>query len=896
MGRLPRALYRVARRLLLPDVSAEDRREMDELVEARLRAAGPGPARRAAVWAREVLDLPRASWRARVRATGVRQDVTCGVRALAKRPAFALAALAAFALSVGPATAIASFGNWLFWRPLDGVSNADRLAVVWFGTWRNNGLSVSPSGVSYLNLDELRGGLRTADGLAGVQQQSVALAIGEGLPRHVQMGLVTADFFHVLGVPFAAGRQFSPDEDRHPLGAPVAVISAGLASRAFASPAAAIGRELLLNGRRFSVIGVAGGGFRGISVESQVDVWMTGETAPYLSGRGDDGEPEDRSSGPFYQFIIRRLPGHSFDQVQADLAALTAGLAERYPDENGKFAEVTPRVHPGLGVSPPMLRPRMRRILSTLAGISGLLLLLGAANIANLFIASAVRRRPEFAVRRALGATSARLVRLQAIEAALVAAVGSALGLGLAIVLQRTIGQHLYSSPSGAGPAMPIDLRVLGLTAAIATATATLASLAPAWLMTRRMPGADVVRAGVLVGRRVARARSGLAALQLALSLALVVGAMLLLGTLQNMRSVDLGFDPAGITRFQVSLGEHGYSIDAAVRYQRELQRLLERRWPGQVALGQRAPFSSGSGARLLPPGAGPDDAIRVNSNGVSDTYFRALGIEIERGRAFTEAEAYAVAPEATVPAILSASLARMVFGEQDPLGRTVRAPAGGAHGDRDLQVVGIAHDMHWSNVTGEPDPFLYLPVGRYEQPLSATIIVRAASSLDETAAAVREDAAAIDRGVPISDGYPMAVAIGREMASQRLFSAMLLWVGGIALALSAIGLYGLVSQATTDRAREFGIRLALGATRGDIGRLVFRDVVLVGVCGAVAGLGLAWGISRQLESMLFGVSARDPLTYAAAAGFLALVVIAATLAPARRAMRVQPVEVLRAE
>lgn len=896
MSRLPRALYRVARRILLPGVSPEDRREMDELVEARLRSAGGRRTRRAAVWISEGVDLLRASARRRVAGTGLRQDAAYSARALLKRPAFALAALAAFALSVGPATAIASFGNRLFWRPLDGVSHADRLAVVWFGTWRDEGLSVSPSGVSSLNLAELRSNLRTADGLAGVQERSVALAIGDGIPRHVQMALVTADFFDVLGVALAAGRRFVPDEDQHPLGAPVAVISAGLANSAFSSPSVAIGRELLLNGRRFSVIGVVGGGFRGISVGSQVDVWLTGATAAYLSGGGDDEEVEDRRNGPFYQFVVRRLPGHSFDQVQADLAALTAGLADRYPDENGKFTEVTARVHAGLGVSPPMLRPRMRRMVSTMAGIGGLLLVLGAANIANLFIASAVRRRPEFALRRALGATSARLVRLLAMEAALVAAVGSALGLALAVVLQQTIGHLLYASAPGIGPSMPIDWRVLGLTAAVATATAAAASLAPAWLMTRRMPGADGVRAGVSSGRRVAHARSALAALQLALSPALVVGAMLLLGTLRNLRSVDLGFDPAGVARFLVSLGEHGYSEDNAVRYQQDLQRLLMRRWPGQVALGQRAPFSSGSGARILPPGAAVEDAIRVNSNGVSDTYFQTLGIELLHGRGFTEAEAYAVAPDDTVPAVLSASLARTAFGEADPLGRTLRQPAGGAHEDRDLLVVGIARDSHWRDVTGAPEPFLYLPLGRYEQPTGATIIVRSRLTLDETTAAVREDAATLDRAVPIAVGLPMAASLDREIGSQRLFSAMLLWVGGIALSLSAIGLYGLVSQAANDRAREFGIRLALGATRGDIGRLVSRYIVFVGASGTVAGLGLAWIASRSLESMLFGVSAGDPLTYAAAAACLVLVVVAATLAPARRATRVQPAQILRAE
>jgi putative ABC transport system permease protein len=216
--------------------------------------------------------------------------------------------------------------------------------------------------------------------------------------------------------------------------------------------------------------------------------------------------------------------------------------------------------------------------------------------------------------------------------------------------------------------------------------------------------------------------------------------------------------------------------------------------------------------------------------------------------------------------------------------------------GDRDLLVVGIARDSHWRDVTGDPEPFLYLPLGRYEQPTGATIIVRSALTLDETTAAVREDAATLDRAVPVSIGLPMAASLDREMASQRLFSAMLLWVGGIALALSAIGLYGLVSQAANDRAREFGIRLALGATRGDIGRLVLRHIVFVGASGTVAGLGLAWIASRSLESMLFGVSAVDPFTYATAAACLAVVVVAATLAPARRATRVQPAQILRAE
>jgi predicted permease len=603
----------------------------------------------------------------------------------------------------------------------------------------------------------------------------------------------------------------------------------------------------------------------------------------------------------FYMFVARLATDSSFSQLEAELGTMTRRFAEAYPQENAKYKEVTARVFPRLGLQA-TVREGMRSMLNVLLAIGGVLLILGCANVANMLIARAIRREPEVAIRQALGASGQRLAQWQLTESCLLALGGATLGVLLAVLLTQIIRQLVFPMPPGFDIDMPVDVRVLGATLAAAIATGVVAGTAPAWLMTRMrrsLVGAVGRSGGGRTSSRAPRLRSALAVVQLALSLTLLVGALLLGTTLRHLRGLDLGFDPTNLMALQVSLGAEGYTAERALAFQDELQRTVASA-PGiqSVAVGYRPPFGASTSVQLLAPGGDArDPALRAFSNGVSDTYFSTVATPIVRGRAFTADEAFTRAPRETMPVIVSESLARLLFGDADPLGRTVRLAATLSHPVRELPIVGVAKDAYRSRVTVAPEPFLYQPIGRYDlSPLSTSIMVRSAESLPAVTAAVRAAVARIDRAVPVLPARPLALDIDRSLRQQRLFATMLGWVSVLAFVLAGVGLHGLVSQAAIERTREFGIRLALGAQRGQIARLIARWVLGITGFGTIAGLGCAWLGTSLVKSMLFGVTALDPAIYVTAVLIMAGIVVVAAAWPAFRATRVEPVDVLRAE
>ncbi len=338
---------------------------------------------------------------------GLWQDLRHGLRSLRKQPIFTATVLVALALSVGPVTAALSLGSWLLWPPLPGVHDPDRLGVVRFGSW--NVWGVAPMNVPYADVAELKGTMKTAVGLAGVEERSATLLAGDNVPRGVGLAYVTADFFSVLGVRLAAGRAFRADEDRLPLGAPVAVISEALARAQFGSATGALERRLVLNRHPLTVIGVAGDGFRGVTTSSNVDVWITGATFPYLGEASPGFIDYLQRNGRFDQFVARLAPAADFRQLEAELGLLVPRLADLAK------REVAARVFPKLGLDP-FARFRMRVQLYALQAVCGVLLLLGCANVANLLIARAIRREPEMATRKALGATPFHLMQGQLVH------------------------------------------------------------------------------------------------------------------------------------------------------------------------------------------------------------------------------------------------------------------------------------------------------------------------------------------------------------------------------------------------------------------------------------------------------------------------------------------------
>ena len=847
------------------------------------------------------LDLPAPGADSKGRVfSALLADIRFAFRTLRKNPSFSIPVLLAMALSIGPTTAIVSVSNWLLWRPLPGVQRPSELGVAWFGQWFKDG-SASPSGLSYQNIADVELAARSMTGFAGVQEQSATLGVGDRLPEVIQAGVVTADFFQVLGMPIKTGRDFQPQDDLPPFGSPVVIIGEGLSKLAFGGPAAAVGQRLTLNRKSFEVVGVAPEGFAGITRLGQVKVWLTGATMPYLLGVADPSRYTQRGSGFLSMFVVRIAEGRRWSDVETELTNLTAALAAAHPDDNKKFLAssnreaVTPRVFAGLGERP-LTRSRTQETVTLLLAVGSVLVLLGCANVANLMVFRASKREREVAVRKALGASAARLIQLQLTESWLLAVSGAVLGLALAVALKSVLQDLMFPMPAGTSADVPFDLRVLGLTLAVATGTGLIAGLAPAWIAARSRLSSALARGASRSVFRTPKLRSGLAAVQLALSLTLLIGAVLLVTTVRNLHSVDLGFTPERISTINLSLSSQGYSESAMLTFWKTLQSSAEaNRQFEDVAIGSAAPFGSKFISRVQSP-AGSNAVLEVAASGVSANYFRTLSMTFLRGREFTADEAFSAPSADPAPVILSETMARKLFGSIDVVGRTVLFSKTANNPERAMPIIGVVRDAR-DSMTGETDPSVYMPFGRFDFGLrNGTVIVRSARSAPDVTASVRALVAQIDKGLPAPAAIPLLTQIDRRISQQRLFAWTLSLLGGLGFVLAALGVYGLVAQASAERAREFGIRMAIGANRSQIARLVFRFAGTIAALGTVGGIVLAYFGTRAVSSMLFGITALDPRVYLVAISALAVVVAAACAIPAVRAMRVQPVDVLRAD
>ena len=860
---------------------------------AELDAPGALARRLAGIETRQPLALPAPGAPARGRWAQARwQDVRHSVRALRRSPIFATAVLATLALTIGPTTAILSIGNWLLWRPTPGVTAPHELVLMTTGVFEERGVSVES--VSNANLRDLAQSSKTFTGIAGIQEGNVNVA-GDALPPvQTRGGWVTANAFDVLGVPLAAGRTFRADEDREPRGEHVAIIREGIATRGFGSVNGAVGRTILLNGRPMLIVGVVPDRFIGLTPLSRTDVWYLGTAYAYVNHFPDESRLMARSEGVFHTFIGRLAPGATIAGAQAEVDVLLPGLADRYPGENGKFKEVRGRLETGIGLSQ-VQRDRYARLMSTLLIVGGALLLLGCINVANMLMVRSVRTVRDRAIRLALGASRARLALLQLTESALLAFGGAAAGVLLAVWLKQLVLNLLIPGiPAGMELNVPLDLRVLGMTMGVALMCGLVSGFIPA-LLNRKVDVAQSIAVGGRTATRAHWLRAGLASLQFALSLALITGSLLLVATLRNLYAIDLGFDATNVTRHAIDPGRHGYRGDRQQAYFSDLlQRLSGKPGIEAVSISGRAPFGSQYRTRIQDPEGADRQAIQINSNNVSSAYFAVLGTDILRGRAFTDAEAMAPGNPTTFPVVISQNLARRLFADADPIGRTIVFPRSGSSPAREASVIGVVEDVRWGSVTGEAPLLLYEPFPRF--PGSATLLVRSPLPDAEVTRIVGQAAKELDAALPVSFSQPLISEVERRLADQRVFAWVLSLLGWIAFALAGVGLYGLLAQSVSERAREFGIRLAIGSGRGRIFALVLRQAAWIGVFGVIGGLALAAFGSQMIEALLFGVTRLDVSTYILAAGVLVVIVFVAGLWPARSATRIQPVEALRIE
>lgn len=801
------------------------------------------------------------------------QDLRYALRTLAASPAFTAAAVLTLALGIGANTAVFSVVDAVLLDSLD-LPEEDRLFTVWEDLSARGGPETEWTGRAVF--DAWRDGAEGFEGLTAVTGWAPALSGGDR-PEVLDGALVSHEYFRVLGAEPVLGRGFlaeeeTPGKDR------VLVLSHGLWERRFGADPGVVGSEVTVNGAAYTVVGIAPEWLRP-PILQDAELW-----SPL------DFEPTESDWGNYYLRVIGRLaPAVGAEAATAELEGIMARLGAAHPAD---LRDV--------GITLVPLRRTVvddaRTPLLALLGAVVLVLLVACTNVANLVLARAFGRDRELAVRTALGAGRGRLVGQLVTESLLLAAVGGVVGLGLG-----WWGMELLRSFAPAATPrldeVALDGTVFAFTAAATAVTGLLFGLVPALLVSRTPVSVSLHeggRGGSSAGR--ARVRAGLVVAELALGLALLVGAGLLIRTLGALRAVDPGFEAEGVVAGRLIFPSAVYpEVERAAAFVAETVARLEAE-PGVEAAGAVSvlPLSGGqtdvsyvAEGRIPPEGDEPAADFRIATPG----YFDAMGIPLVRGRLFRPGD------DAQAPPVvlISEELARRAFPGEDPVGRRIKVG-----GVRDPEspwrtVAGVVGGVRDNALAREPDPEIYLPLA--QQPTRAMqVVARTATGGEGAAETLRRVVHGIDRAQPVSQVALLADRVHDSLAPQRFVTGLLAAFAGLALVLAAVGLYGVMAYAVGRRTREIGVRTALGARRGDVLALVLRQGAGLIVLGLALGALLAWGLARALAGLLYGVAPGDPVTFAGMAALLAVAALAATWLPARRAARLDPTEALRAE
>jgi predicted permease len=830
------------------------------------------------------------------------RDLRFALRSLAKTPGFTLVVVLTLALGIGANTAIFSLMDQILLRFLP-VQEPERLVVL-SGPGPFSGSSSSRSNTitpfSQPMFEGIRDGNSVFDGVIGQFSASVHLSVGKET-ESVQGDLVSGNFFEVLGLRPAAGRLFTAADDTTPGGHPVVVLSHAYWARRFGGDASAVGRTVGVNNEPMTIVGVAPKGFHGVEVGQPIDVFVPLMMQPGVIPTWPRAAGDWRVRWLMVQ--ARLKDGVTRAQAKAEIDVLYRQLLEedfktiKTPSERfrTRFFEKTVDVLPGAhGTS--SLRDDSRTPLALLMAMVGLVLLIACANVANLLLARASSRQKEVALRLALGASRRRIVRQLLVESLVLAGVGGLVGMVFAIwtgdVLLRALPFEEASRVFTAEP----DARVGAFALGLSVVTGLLFGLVPALQATRPQvfPTLKNESTAVASGGAPARFRKGLVVAQIALSLLLLVGAGLFSRSLANLRALDPGFEPQSLLAFGIDPALNGYSLERRLAILQQVQQDLEAE-PGVASASLAAEplmTDSNTSSTVRVEGYEPkeDEDMNPNFNYVGPRFFETLGITRVSGRDFSDADALS-APKV---AVVNETFARYFFGDQDPIGR--RFGLGRRSQGFDFTIVGLVRDGKASSLREKPRRFVYAPFTQNERVSGMTFYVR--STLDPSALAgrVRAVVGRADSTLPVTSLKTMQTQIRESLFVDRLVAGLAAAFGVVAMALAAIGLYGVMSYAVTLRTREIGIRVALGAERRTVLGMVLAEVGTLTAVGVAIGLPVAYGLGRLVESQLFGIHAGDPLTLAAATATLAGAAFLAGYLPAARATRVDPVVALRYE
>ena len=807
------------------------------------------------------------------------QDLRYGARMLRKHKGFSAVAVLTLALGIGANTAIFSLLNTALFRPLP-IAQPEQVVSL-----SNNEGALRFSGFSYPNYRDLRDRNNVFSDLLAYRFAPLSLS-HDGINERVWGYIVSGNYFDVLGVKPLLGRTITLDDDRNRGAHPVVVLSHQCWQQRFGGNPSVIGKNIIVNGGSYTVIGVAPQGFYGTEVVAAPELWFPIMMQAQLEA-GDDGLDKRGVENIFLQGRLK--PGVSIAQAQSAVDAIAQQLAREYPDNNEK--KTIKLAAPGWMGG--MLRAPLLGFVGLLMVVVALVLLLACTNLANLLLARAAERRKEIAVRLALGVSRFQLVRQLLTESVLLACVAGVLGVALAWWL---ISLAVRFKPPIDVPLqvdLHLDYRVLIFAGVISLITGVLFGLLPAWQATKTdllTALKDDAAAGVQ-GR--SWLKNSLIVFQVALSLVLLVGGGLMVRALQKVETVQLGFNPGNAIEMSFDLRLQGYEQGQIRESQK---RLLERvrALPGvqEAGMADLVPVDLHmSMEAVFIEGQLPERnarAPRTYSNRVTPGYFGAMGTRLLQGREF------AVQDNENAPrvVIVNETFARRFWPGQDPLGKQFRLRGVEL---QPVQIIGVAQDGKYANLGEEAKPFVYRPLWQSFVG-SSTLVVRSTSEQQNIMAAVRSELQQLDPNLPIASAKTMTEHLSFPLLPARLAASLLGSFGLLGLALAAIGLYGVMSYSVSKRIREIGIRMALGARGPDVLRLIVSQGMKLVLIGVALGLIGALALTRVMKTLLMGVSATDPLTFVGTALLLTFVALLACYLPARRATKVDPMIALRHE
>jgi predicted permease len=811
------------------------------------------------------------------------QDVKYGLRVLGRSPTFTGIAILTLALGIGANAAIFSLMNSVLLRPLP-VEQAGRLVL--FETAGPYGLNDTFNYPLYRDYRERN---TVFSGFFCFGDERFTLA-GRGSGESLDGLIVSGNYFNVLGIRPALGRLLAPDDDRSGA-APVAVMSHRLWERRFAADPAIVGKSVVIDNHDFTVVGVAPEEFNGTLRGFVPALYVTMAMQPIVMPVSGIDPLNDRRFTWLF-FMGRLKDGVGLGQAQASLRALAGQIHAAAPmntepdvvllDGSGGQGE---RVS---GFEAPLL---------LLMGAVGLVLVIACANVANLLLARGEARRREVAVRLAIGASRARLLRQFLTESLLVAVAGGLLGAVLAVWLANWLvtlhpPESLAALSIGAGARL--DWRVLGFLAAVTLVAGLVAGLAPAWQSARAPVTAGLKDDAGARGRRRWNLRDGLVVCQVALSLIVLVASGLTLRSLARTESIDPGFEPAKLLLAPFDLGNSGYSPERGHVFLKELRRRAAA-MPGveSASVAVVSPLS-GNGMRWTVFGADGhvfDKKPNFDFDVVAPDYFHTLHIPLLAGRDFDSRDTDNSPPVV----IVNRAGARRLWPGQNPIGRHLMLPSIPPGKLLNLEVVGVVGDSKYRNLLDPVAPAMYLPFAqRYRG--HGTLIVRTAGAPGAMSGSARKLLASLDPSVPVGGVTTMREQESRSLYQARMIALLLAAFGLLSLALAVVGIYGVSSYTVARRTQEIGLRMALGARPEEVLGMVLRQGAKLAIMGIGAGIVAALGLTRLMRSLLYGTSAADPFTFAAMAVLLAAVAVAACYIPARRATRIDPITALRHE